>query len=122
MVRIRVRARLRVRMRVRVRVRVYVKARATCSRYVLNVGSLLRRETLPGHNVCFVGNHHDLLVGEERANGLEELQLIVEGVSTLLRDIQEIQHTALEMGQRGDGLHLDCVSLFQRTVKNPFES
>lgn len=44
--------------------------------------------------------------------------LLLDGVAALLRDVDEVQHAALEVGQRRDGLHLDRVALLERMVQD----
>lgn len=44
--------------------------------------------------------------------------LFLDGVAALLRDVDEVEHAALEVGQRRHGLHLDRVALLQGVVQN----
>lgn len=59
------------------------------------------------------------LVDKERPDVLEELQLCLQPVPTLLRQVHHVQHRGTQMGQGGDGLHFNCVPILQGVVQNP---
>ena len=66
-----------------------------------------------------LGEHYEVgFVGEERLDVLEKRDLLGDGLAAGLRNVDEEKHAGLQMGQRGDGLHLDGVALFQRVVQN----
>lgn len=46
------------------------------------------------------------------------LHLLLDGVTALLRDVDEVKHAALEVGQGRNGLHLDGVALLQGVVQD----
>ncbi len=47
----------------------------------------------------------------------EPTNLLCQGVPALLRDVHEVEHAAVKVRQRRDGLHLDGVALLQRVVQ-----
>lgn len=59
------------------------------------------------------------LVGEERSDVVEELQLLLQRVTTLLRDVHDVEDGGPQVGQGRDGLHLDGVPLLQGVVQDP---
>lgn len=59
------------------------------------------------------------LVGEQGSDAVEELQLLLQGVAALLRNIHDVKNRCPEVSQSRDGLHLDGVPLLQRVVKDP---
>lgn len=66
--------------------------------------------------ICQVWRSH--LVGEQRPDVAEELQLLLQRVSALLRRIHDVQHRRPQVSQSRDGLHLDGVPLLQRVVQD----
>ena len=71
----------------------------------------------PGH-VDLVDDDEDQLVGEERLDALEELHLGLHGVPTLFGQVHEVEDGGAEMGDGGDGLHLDGIHLLERVVED----
>lgn len=55
---------------------------------------------------------------EERLDGLEEGNLLVNRVAARLRDIQEEEDCSVQMSESGHSLHLNGVSLIQRVVED----
>ena len=44
--------------------------------------------------------------------------LLLDGVAALLRDVDEVQHAALEVGKGHNGLHLDGFALLEGVVQD----
>lgn len=44
--------------------------------------------------------------------------LLLDAVAALLGDVDEVQHAALQVGQRCDRLHFDRVPLLQRMIQD----
>lgn len=67
-------------------------------------------------------NRYDMLpsdlVGEQGSDVVEELQLFLQGVTALLRNVHDVKNRRPEVSQSRDGLHLDGVPLLQRVVKD----
>ena len=61
---------------------------------------------------------HTDLVGEQGADVAEELQLLLQGVTALLRRVHDEQNRSSQVSQSCDGLHLDGVPLLQRVVQD----
>jgi hypothetical protein len=78
----------------------------------------LRGELLHGHDVDLVDDHDQGLVCEERADVLKEGDLLLKCVPALPREVHDVQHARAQMGERGDGLHLDGVAVLERVVEN----
>mmetsp|Transcript_19433 Transcript_19433/g.74612 ORF Transcript_19433/g.74612 Transcript_19433/m.74612 type:complete len:651 (-) Transcript_19433:57-2009(-) len=83
-----------------------------------NESFLLVVEVLEAEDVDLVGRDDEGLVGEEGLDVVEETELLLEAVAALLRDIDHEEHSGAEMGQRGDGLHLDGIPVLQRVVED----
>lgn len=60
------------------------------------------------------------LVGKEGPDVVEELELLLQGLATLLGDVHHVEHGRSQMGQGCDGLHLNGVPLLQRVVQDPW--
>mmetsp|Transcript_38497 Transcript_38497/g.85933 ORF Transcript_38497/g.85933 Transcript_38497/m.85933 type:complete len:380 (+) Transcript_38497:508-1647(+) len=84
----------------------------------LDLGAVLRAQVVEGDHIDLVEHHHQLLVREEGLDGLEEGHLLGDREAALLRDVDEVEHRALEVGESGDGLHLDGVALVQGVVED----
>ena len=68
-------------------------------------------------HVYFVVADHERLIGKQGLDIVEQGQLLFDGVVAQLTDVQNKQHDGFQMSQGRDGLHLDCVALFQRVVQ-----
>eukprot|EP01084_Bolivina_argentea_P164226 285535_1 len=79
---------------------------------------LLGAEVLQGGQVGLVEDHNQRLAGEQGADGLEEVHLLVEGVPAGLAKVHEEEDGGADVSQRGDGLHLDHVTLIQGVVQD----
>ena len=66
-------------------------------------------------NIGLVEDQHRRLVREEPLGRMEELALCLDGVSALLRKIDEVEN-ANQVCERRDTLHLNVVHLLQRVV------
>ena len=75
-------------------------------------------ELLRPGRVNLVDDDKDGLVGEKRLDGLEELDLSLEREAALLGEVEEVHDAAAQVGERGDGLHLDRVHLLERVVEH----
>ncbi|KAH3661414.1 hypothetical protein OGAPHI_006821 [Ogataea philodendri] len=69
-------------------------------------------------DVRLVHHHKHRLVGKQRLDRVEQLDLGLDAETTLLRKIHEIQDTRPQMRNRIDTLHLDVVHLLCRTVQD----
>ena len=69
------------------------------------------------HDVDLVGDQVQRLILEQRLDVLEQLHLLRDGVAALLRDVDEVQHAAVQVRQCGDRLHFDCVAVLKRVVE-----
>jgi len=49
---------------------------------------------------------------------VEKRNLLLDGVSTSFRNIEQKQNTCVQMCQSCDGLHFNCVSLVKRMIKD----
>jgi hypothetical protein len=49
---------------------------------------------------------------------VEEVCLLCQAVAALLADVHQVQHSTAQVGQRGDGLHLNRVALLKGTVQD----
>lgn len=58
------------------------------------------------------------LVGKKRPDVVKELQLLLEGVTTLLGNIHDIKNGRSQVSQSCNRLHLDGVPLLQRVVQD----
>lgn len=58
------------------------------------------------------------LIGEQGSDVVEELQLLLQGVTALLRHVHDVQDRRAQVSQSRDGLHLDGVPLLQRVVQD----
>lgn len=58
------------------------------------------------------------LVGEQRPDVVEQLQLLLQGVTALLRHVHDVQDGGSQVSQSRDGLHLDGVPVLQRVVQD----
>lgn len=58
------------------------------------------------------------LIGKQGSDVVEELQLLLKGVTALLRHVHDVQDRRAQVSQSGDGLHLDGVPLLQRVVQD----
>lgn len=59
------------------------------------------------------------LVGKQRSDVAEELQLFLQGVAALLRHVHDVKDRRPQVSQSRDGLHLNGVSLLQGVVQDP---
>ena len=84
----------------------------------LDHGLLVGIERLPRLGVNLVDNDDELLVGKQGLDGLEQTDLLLEGIPALLGDVDEVQDRAREVGQGRDGLHLDGVALLEGVVED----
>ena len=85
---------------------------------VLDHRFLVGVERLPRLGVDLVDDDDELLVGEQGLDGLEQTDLLLEGIAALLGDVDEVQDRAREVGQGRDGLHLDGVALLEGVVED----
>ena len=69
-------------------------------------------------SLYLVQGNNERLVGKQRFDALKELQLLLDGVSALLRDVHHVENGSSEVSQRRDGLHLDGVPVLQGVVQN----
>mmetsp|Transcript_47526 Transcript_47526/g.83074 ORF Transcript_47526/g.83074 Transcript_47526/m.83074 type:complete len:322 (-) Transcript_47526:501-1466(-) len=92
--------------------------RAGLASNLLDTRTRVSGELVVSNHVGLIGDHHHLLVGEQRANRLEQSQLRVNGITTLLRDIEEVKHATLKVRQSGNRLHLNRVALLQGAIQN----
>lgn len=58
------------------------------------------------------------LVGKKRPDVVEQLQLLLQRVTTLLGNIHDVQDGRSQVSQSRDGLHLNGVPLLQRVVQD----
>ena len=75
-------------------------------------------ESVEGENVALGADEEERLSLEERSNGAEECDLLVDGVVALAAGVDEEEDGGLEMRQRSDRLHLDGVAVLDRVVQN----
>ena len=73
-------------------------------------------EFVQSQDVDFVDNQDDRLVVEQGLDRVEKLALSLDGVSTLLGDVHEVENGRSQMSERSDGLHLDGGEFLQRSV------
>jgi hypothetical protein len=66
-----------------------------------------------------LGKHNDEGLGlEQRLDGVEEADLLVNSITASLRNVHEEQDACVEMRQGSDSLHFDSVSLVELMVQN----
>lgn len=70
------------------------------------------------HEIGLVEDQEEGLAGEQGLDAVEEADLLLDRVSTLLREIHKVEDAGAEMGQGGDGLHLNGVSVLEGVIKN----
>jgi len=68
--------------------------------------------------VGLVEDEEEGLAGEEGLDVVEEADLLLHRVATLLREVHKVENAGPEVGEGGDGLHLDGVARLQGVVKN----
>lgn len=81
-------------------------------------GEAGRLEVFRTGHIDLVDDEEDDLVGEEGLDGVEELDLGLDGVAALFREVDEVEDGGAEMGNGRDGLHLDRVHLFEGVVED----
>ena len=86
---------------------------------LVDFGLLGGVQVVEREDVCFGTDEEERLSDEKRVDAAEERELLVDGVVALSAEIDEEENGGLEVGQRGDGLHLDDVSLLDGMVENP---
>lgn len=81
-------------------------------------------------NLCYVCMHSNLMTCKiiDLARSQSQISnchtllrvpyLLGDGVSTLFGYVENVEHRCSEMGQGGDGLHLDGVPLFKRMIQD----
>ena len=77
-----------------------------------------RVEVLGPDEVDLVDDDEDELVREEGPDALEEADLGGDGVAAVLGQVHEVEHGGAQVGDGGDGLHLDRVHLLERVVEH----
>ena len=80
--------------------------------------ALLRGEHVGGALVDLVDGDDEGLAVEERLDRLEERHLLRDREAALLRDVDHVEHAALQVRERGDRLHLDRVALLEGLVED----
>lgn len=75
-------------------------------------------QVLRTSHINLVHDKKNNLVGEQRLDAVEELDLIANRVTALLGQIHEVHDRGPKMGNGGNGLHFDGVHLFKRVVQN----
>lgn len=58
------------------------------------------------------------LVGKKGPDVVKKLQLLLQGVTALLRNVHDVKDRRSQVSQSRDGLHLDGVPLLQGVVKD----
>jgi hypothetical protein len=81
-------------------------------------GSASRIEFVRPGNIDLVDDNKDWLVGKERFDGCEKLDLGFKGIATLLGKIHEVHDATSEMSKSGDTLHFDCVHFLERMIQD----
>ena len=56
---------------------------------------------------------------EQGADRIEEGDLLLDRETALLRNVDNVKHAAVQVGERRDRLHLDGVALLERLVEHP---
>ena len=77
-----------------------------------------RVEVLGPDEVDLVDDDEDELVRKEGPDALEEADLSGDGVAAVLGQVHEVEHGGAQVGDGGDGLHLDRVHLLERVVEH----
>mmetsp|Transcript_1305 Transcript_1305/g.3751 ORF Transcript_1305/g.3751 Transcript_1305/m.3751 type:complete len:542 (-) Transcript_1305:698-2323(-) len=85
---------------------------------VLDHGLFVGIERLPRLGIDLVDDDDELLVGKQRFDGLEQTDLLLERISTLLGDVDKVQDRAGEMSQGRDGLHFDGIALLEGMIED----
>lgn len=67
--------------------------------------------------VTLTEHHEERFVLEEGFDGVEEIDLLFDGVATTGRDVYEVQHTGLQVGKGSNSLHFNSVPLVQGMVQ-----
>lgn len=70
------------------------------------------------HNVNLVDDNKNRLVGKQGLDGVEKLDLVLNGETALLGQIHEVENTRSDVGNSVNRLHLNVVHLLSRTIKN----
>mmetsp|Transcript_10965 Transcript_10965/g.16564 ORF Transcript_10965/g.16564 Transcript_10965/m.16564 type:complete len:360 (-) Transcript_10965:535-1614(-) len=79
---------------------------------------LLARQLRQWPQVALVAHHNHRLLAEQRLQRLEQFALLRNAVVGEGRQVNEVDDAAVEMCQRGDGLHLNRVALRQFAIEN----
>mmetsp|Transcript_6888 Transcript_6888/g.42026 ORF Transcript_6888/g.42026 Transcript_6888/m.42026 type:complete len:405 (+) Transcript_6888:608-1822(+) len=80
---------------------------------------VLLREVFQLPDVRLVARYHKRLVDKQGLQAVKQGGLLGNGVSAFLRHVYDVQSHRVEMGERGDALHFNGVSLFQGSVQDP---
>jgi hypothetical protein len=75
-------------------------------------------QVVEGDDVDLVEGHDEGLVGEEGLDGVEELDLVLDGVAALLRDIDDEDDGRPQVRQSRDRKHLDGVPLLEGMIQD----
>ena len=74
-------------------------------------------EILRSDQVDLVDDDEDEFVGEQGSDAGEEMNLGGDGVAAVLGEIHEVEDGGAQVGDGGDGLHLDGVHLLERVIE-----
>jgi hypothetical protein len=86
--------------------------------HTLDEYTLISAQILRTAGIDLVHGDNQRLVGEERHDRVEELTLLLDTVTALLADIEEINDGASQMSHGSDGLHFNCVSVLQGMIQD----
>lgn len=89
-----------------------------CLEDLLQLLLVLGLQVLRTADINLVNDNEHNLVGEQGLNAVEKLDLIADGVSTLLGKIHEVENSGPQVSNSGDRLHFNCVHLLERVVQN----
>ena len=85
---------------------------------LIDLGLLVGGKVGEGEDVGLGADEEERLADEERVDAAEERELLVDGVVALAAEVDEEENGGLEVGQRGDALHLDGVALLDGVVQD----
>lgn len=66
--------------------------------------------------INFGENNHQRLSLEKGLDGVEQVNLLLNGVTTSFRYVEQEQNSSVQMSQSSDSLHFNGVSLIERVV------
>ena len=89
-----------------------------CLEDLLQLLLVLRLQVLGTTHINLVNDNKHNFVGKQGLDAVEKLDLIADGISTLLGKIHEVEDSGPQVSNSGDRLHFNGVHLLQRVVQN----